>query len=202
MTKHELVAYVMGVAAKSNIEKRRIGCVIVDSKGRVLGEGYNTSEVHAEIAALKSMLNRVSNADPVKANETRTVYVTHQPCPACARQLAVVLGTDTKIEVVEAFLKFDGDKLRMDLIPPSATKALAEVLTFGARKYKPNNWKNVEEADRYVAALMRHVEAYREGELIDPESGLHHLAHAMTNIAFLIELDHKPQTWLRNGSKA
>ena len=28
-----------------------------------------------------------------------------------------------KVEVVEAFIKFDGDKLRYDLIPPSATKA-------------------------------------------------------------------------------
>jgi len=31
--------------------------------------------------------------------------------------------------------KFDGDKPRMDLIPPEAMFALAEILTYGARKY-------------------------------------------------------------------
>jgi hypothetical protein len=39
------------------------------------------------------------------------------------------------------FTKNDNDKLRYDLIPPQALKALAEVLTFGANKYADNNWQ-------------------------------------------------------------
>jgi hypothetical protein len=74
------------------------------------------------------------------------------------------------------------------LIPPETIKALATVLTYGAKKYKPNNWKNGEK-DRYIAALYRHLEAWRSGETCDEESGLEHLAHAMANIAFLHYLD-------------
>ena len=116
-----------------------------------------------------------------------TAYVSQPPCPNCA---TILLDTGvSSIEVVQEFMKFDGDKLRPDLIPPSAAKALAEVLTFGARKYKPNNWKNCTDLSRYEAAMLRHILAYQEGESHDSESGMPHLWHAMTNIAFLIELD-------------
>ena len=83
--------------------------------------------------------------------------------------------------------KYDEGKLRYDLIPPSATKAIAEVLTYGANKYAPNSWQQVPNGERrYIAALMRHFEAYRAGEEFDEESKLSHLAHAMTNIVFLL----------------
>lgn len=81
-------------------------------------------------------------------------------------------------------MKFDTNKLQYRLIPPETTKALAEVLTYGAQKYAPDNWKYVA-PDRYMDALFRHLEAYRSGEEKDPESGLHHLAHVLTNVAFL-----------------
>lgn len=83
--------------------------------------------------------------------------------------------------------KFDAGKLRYDLIPPKAIKALAEVLTYGANKYADNSWKQVKPFnDRYYAALMRHLMAWREGELKDSESGLPHLAHALCNVMFLL----------------
>lgn len=86
-------------------------------------------------------------------------------------------------------MKHDTAKPRMDLIPPKAERLLAEVLTFGATKYAPDNWRKVDNADsRYLAAAMRHINAHRSGELIDRESGLPHLAHAMCSLAFLIEL--------------
>ncbi|HED1699294.1 TPA: hypothetical protein SHR06_001688 [Campylobacter jejuni] len=84
------------------------------------------------------------------------------------------------------FMKFDDGKLRYDLIPPEVTEQLAKVLTYGANKYKPHNWKKCKDKDRYVAAAYRHLEAWRKGEQIDMESGLSHLAHTLTNIAFLL----------------
>lgn len=193
MTEKDIVSYVFGEAAKSNVEKRKVGCVIVDATGKIMGTGHNKEsntapDLHAEMMAL----NQVTPSVCVKPC---TVYVSHEPCPDCAKNLADRLGTDTKIEVVKQFMKFDGDKLRYDLVPPSAIKALAEVLTFGARKYKPNNWKQCEEQDRYVAALYRHLEAWRSGEVNDTDSGMPHLAHAMTNIAFLLELGYNPGEW-------
>ena len=83
-------------------------------------------------------------------------------------------------------MKFDNGKLLYSLIPPETTKALAEVLTYGAQKYAPNNWQLVENGEvRYLDALFRHLEAYRAGEQVDPESGLPHLSHVLTNVAFL-----------------
>jgi hypothetical protein len=43
-----------------------------------------------------------------------------------------------------------------------------------------------------MAALLRHINAWRRGEKCDDESGLHHLAHALCNVAFLLELDIVP----------
>ena len=85
--------------------------------------------------------------------------------------------------------KDDSAKELMHLIPPKAEMALARVLTFGAIKYAPNNWRKVENAsDRYMAAAMRHMNSHRQGELRDEESGELHLAHALTCLSFLVEL--------------
>jgi hypothetical protein len=86
--------------------------------------------------------------------------------------------------------KFDGGKLQYGLMPPLALKATVDVLTFGAEKYEPDNWKHVPDSKRrYFDALQRHVWAWKEGEQIDPESGRHHLAHALCCLAFLYEHD-------------
>ena len=42
---------------------------------------------------------------------------------------------------------------------------------------------------RYFDALQRHVWSWKQGEQIDPESGIHHLAHAMCCLMFLYEHD-------------
>ena len=83
-------------------------------------------------------------------------------------------------------LKYDDGKLQYGLIPPETTKALAEVLTFGAKKYAKDNWKLLENGkERYLDALYRHLEAYRTGEYLDSESNLPHLSHCLCNLAFI-----------------
>jgi len=86
--------------------------------------------------------------------------------------------------------KFDGGKLQYGLLPPAALQATVEILTFGAEKYEPNNWKYVPESKRrYFDAMQRHVWAWKSGEQNDPESGKHHLAHALCCLMFLYEHD-------------
>lgn len=83
--------------------------------------------------------------------------------------------------------KFDGEKLRYDLIPVKVLEELAKVLTYGANKYSANSWQNVEPFDdRYYAAAMRHLMEWRKGNQVDTESGLEHLSHALCCIAFLV----------------
>lgn len=88
--------------------------------------------------------------------------------------------------------KFDGGKLQYGLIPPLAMAEMVKVLTFGAEKYEPDNWKNVPDSKRrYFDAMERHIWAWKAGEQIDPESNIHHLAHAMCCMFFLYEHDVK-----------
>ena len=86
--------------------------------------------------------------------------------------------------------KFDGGKIRYGLLPPLALKATADVLTFGAEKYEPDNWRRVPEGPRrYFDAAQRHLWAYKTGEVNDPETGVSHLAHALCCIMFMLDLD-------------
>lgn len=86
--------------------------------------------------------------------------------------------------------KFDGGKLRYDLIPVMALEDVVKGLTYGTIKYDDNNWVKVPEGrKRYIAAAMRHVEKYRMGVLFDEESGVHHLSAAIDNLMFIVEKD-------------
>jgi len=193
------------LAEQSPCKLRKVGAVVVAAKTNVYSEGYNNNgtlscEVwsdaqnclvtdrntqHAEIAALEAFKSEHPAYAPA------TIYVTHPPCQACAT--TIEQAGIKSVVVVDTFMKFSSKKLRYDLIPPSATKGLARVLTYGARKYKPENWRGGKPSD-YVAAAMRHFEAYRSGEARDEESGELHLDHLLTNIAFLIELDPECET--------
>lgn len=77
---------------------------------------------------------------------------------------------------------YKDDKLRWDLLPLDLIEEVVKVYHFGAKKYAPNRWKNLPDAEnRYYSALMRHLSAYRKGETKDEESGLHPLAHVIWN---------------------
>lgn len=240
----DIVKYVMGEAAKSNVEKRQVGCVITGhdlykDKEVIIAKGYNTHEIHAEAMACEAL---IADAVEIKTFGNVTAFVSHQPCPACA-QMLIDHGIHN-VEVVESFMKFDSDKLRFDLIdgyfiqsligvkrdsPMSKAddvfyltvkadlyayavakdrqdflsslvskyliefygnyleleKALAAILTFGASKYKPNNWRKCEDTGRYLAAAHRHLNALLRGEEVDAETHRHHMDHVMTNLMFL-----------------
>lgn len=86
--------------------------------------------------------------------------------------------------------KYDDGKPMWYYAPWNAFEQVVEVMDFGAKKYGRNNWQqlpNLEE--RYLSAALRHIVAYMQDpyDHIDSESGLHHLAHAMTCLAFILE---------------
>jgi hypothetical protein len=86
--------------------------------------------------------------------------------------------------------KADSEKTRFDLLPWGPVEDVARVLTVGAQKYAPDNWQKVQEARRrYFAAAMRHLVAWEQGEIADPETGLPHLAHAGCCLLFLAWFD-------------
>jgi len=85
--------------------------------------------------------------------------------------------------------KHDAGKPILGAIPPAAELAVGRVLAFGAQKYARDNWRLVEDAQtRYMDAALRHLNAVRRGEVLDEESGEHHLAHAACCVLFMLEL--------------
>ena len=98
-------------------------------------------------------------------------------------------AVNTTVPTAVKFTKFDDDKIMYDLLHPEFLEQVAKVLTIGAKKYSPDNWKNADGTERYRSAMMRHFEAYRKGEMLDPETGMHHLAHVGCNVMFLYGLE-------------
>ena len=83
--------------------------------------------------------------------------------------------------------KDDNQKLDWTLVPWGALAPIVKVLAFGETKYGRDNWQHVQPAERrYTAAAYRHLNAFTEGEDIDPESGELHLAHLGCCVLFLI----------------
>ena len=83
-------------------------------------------------------------------------------------------------------IKYDTNKPEWYLLPLKPIEEIVKVLTHGAEKYGPDNWKKVKPQHRYYNAMMRHIRAYQDNEWFDPDSGLPHLAHAGCCLIFLL----------------
>ena len=85
--------------------------------------------------------------------------------------------------------KADSGKPNLSLVPKQIIYEIEKVRSFGVKKYKdPDNWKKVE-IKRYHEALLRHTLSVCEDiNARDKESGLLHLSHIATNVAFILEL--------------
>ena len=88
---------------------------------------------------------------------------------------------------VDNFTKYDDGKTDYSLIPPEVIEALADQLTYGAKKYSADNWKTGS-ATRYYSALMRHLFEWRKGNNTD-EEGRSHLQAVLCNASFLYYLE-------------
>jgi len=80
--------------------------------------------------------------------------------------------------------KHDQGKARMSLLDSSWLLGVAEVLTFGEKKYAANNWRKGLSVSRLMDAAARHQAAFNDGEDLDPESGKSHLYHASCCLMF------------------
>ena len=87
-------------------------------------------------------------------------------------------------------IKYDSEKPKMNLLPPKAIVEVAKVLTFGAQKYDAENWRKLDDLqNRYTAGALRHIFAHMDGEKLDPETGLSHMAHALCCLLFKLEIE-------------
>lgn len=75
---------------------------------------------------------------------------------------------------------------RYDLLPWEALDEVARVYGMGAQKYAAHNWRRGYPWGLSLAAAGRHIAKWAQGETFDPESGLHHLAHACFHMLVLV----------------
>lgn len=99
--------------------------------------------------------------------------------------VTLAVWEDTKNQQAKA----DGGKPTLSLVPKEIIYEIEKVRSFGVKKYKdPDNWKKVE-MERYHQALLRHTLAvWDDVGARDKESGLLHLSHIATNVAFILEM--------------
>lgn len=80
------------------------------------------------------------------------------------------------------------DKLPIHLWPSVATYYGCLGLLDGALKYGRANFRAIGvRASIYFDAALRHLNAWFEGEDMDPDSGLPHLGHALACLAILVD---------------
>ena len=82
-------------------------------------------------------------------------------------------------------------KLKLNLVPIKALKAVARVREFGCSKYPSPRGKSYlrkVKSEDLVEAAWRHILAHNEGELFDKESQEMHLAHAATSLMMAMEI--------------
>ena len=79
-------------------------------------------------------------------------------------------------------------KPKLSDTPTVGMREMGRVFTGGAEKYGRFNWRDhAVSATVYYDAAQRHLMAWFEGQDIDPESGISHLAHVMACCNILLD---------------
>lgn len=127
------------------------------------------------------------------------------PCPRCAGTIGNHMSncpvTASDIIAADDGYKKDQGKVQWTLLADMgiALCQVARVLMFGAKKYSRHGWylqagATPEKANwtRNVDAAMRHVygdenqEGWLNGQDVDDESGINHLAHTICDLLFVL----------------
>ncbi len=79
-------------------------------------------------------------------------------------------------------------KPKISSTPTIGIREMGKVFELGAKKYGRYNWRlHTVSATVYYDAAWRHLSAWFDGEDIDPESGVSHLAHVMACMTILLD---------------
>lgn len=136
----------------------------------------------------RKMLNNIVAVDQSEFEKKMCDAIKNHYLPVWREKLVEeVLLPDDDIKDQQA--KADNGKPILSLVPTEIIFEIEKVRSYGNRKYRsPDNWKTVE-IERYHQALLRHTLAmWNDIKARDKESGLLHLSHIATNIAFILEL--------------
>ena len=162
------------------MENRCAICFAVIPKDKSFCEEHEKIYAKKKPKYEKAFEQLVKDADlPLVGSFKKQYYFTNTENPT------VAIINDIKNQQAKA----DAGKPILSLVPAEIIYEIEKVRSYGVKKYKnPDNWKNVE-LERYHEALLRHTLAvWDDIGARDEESGLLHLSHIATNIAFILEM--------------
>lgn len=102
---------------------------------------------------------------------------------------------DPQVEkLLSGSVKKDDNKYDPTMLTIEMIELVSRVRQFGAKKYARGNFKITGfKYTRSLAAALRHIFAFLNGEDNDPESGLSHLGHAVCSLEHCIyDMKHHP----------
>lgn len=87
----------------------------------------------------------------------------------------------------EQGLRYNTDKSQLSIVPSALIESVSRVMMYGTGKYNRDNWRKGLSYNETLDSCLRHLMAWKDGEDLDSESSLNHLAHAACNLGFLLE---------------
>jgi len=139
-----------------------------------------TIEEEQRLAAREYIEDQMSPFDEV-IDEMKSISSSYDGCAKAMDEMAV--GKEGL-----AMHEDKSQKLDFTLLDPAGLEFMIRALDYGAReKYGRDNYKCAGGGPylEYLGSALRHIMAWKEGEDLDPKSGISHLGHAMCNLAFL-----------------
>lgn len=77
--------------------------------------------------------------------------------------------------------RYNDGKLEWSLLDYQALTPLVEVMMYGCKKYKRDDWKKGFPKEKLIDSLLRHAHALADGQELDPENNIHHVGGIMFN---------------------
>lgn len=94
--------------------------------------------------------------------------------------------------VVDPKKKHGDLKDPLHLLPPAFLRQVAHALKHGADKYGEFNWRAEGiklQMQTYSSAILRHIVSIMDGEWLDKESNMPHLAHIAASVAIVLDAE-------------
>ncbi len=99
----------------------------------------------------------------------------------------LILDTAPLTESPSTASKNDSEKPDLSHIPPEFLAAVAKAFMVGEKKYGRYNYYKGHKASQLIAAAMRHLSAWMDGEENDPVDGQPHLGSVGACIAMILK---------------
>jgi hypothetical protein len=99
------------------------------------------------------------------------------------------------VEKIRGTNKDTKNKPPLHFLPRDGLVATAQAMEFGAKKYDAWSYRKGIPFCDLIGGALRHINAWKEREDLDDESGLSHLAHAAFNILALLHYEADPDLY-------